>query len=416
MGLIHVRDPVHNYISFEEHSLLGDLVDTFEFQRLRGIRQLGVSYLVYPGAEHSRFSHALGVSHLSGRMYDTLVGPESDADDRELVVIAGLLHDLGHTPFSHLFERFFTPDLSHEEWGARIIRDGETEINELIDESGYSIDEIDGLIRGRPTQPRFLQMIVSSQLDADRFDYLLRDAHYTGAPEGNFDLERILRVIGLDEHDRMRVLQKGRHSVEGYLTSRYHMYNQVYLHPTTVCFEFLLKAILRRAADLAGDGREPDGEIFEGVSLASDNDPTVNEFLSSSDWPILNCVRLWRRSGDDILADLCNRFLSRNRIFKPVKQVRLTVDSLWGKEDQMRGIIQAHGLEPKYYLHVRGDQVKEAYKPYSPQREDQENAIFLESEEEISEAFPNLKGLMIGPHPFVCVPEECRDEVAALFP
>ncbi len=415
VGLIHIRDSVHNYISFEEETIIGPLVDTHEFQRLRGIRQLGVGNMVYPGAEHSRFSHSLGVAHLSGRMYDFLAGEQANPDDREKVMIAGLLHDIGHTPLSHMFEHFFTRDTGHEEWGRRIIQDGETGINEILSKSKFDVTEIANLLVRQPSKPRFLHMIVSSQLDADRFDYLLRDAHHTGAPEGRYDLERILRIISLDEEERIQVREKGKHSVEGYLTSRYHMYNQVYLHPTTICFEFLLQSIVARAADLTASGKDPGGHVFNELPLSLNADPGVNEFLTASDWSLFGALRIWWKSEDRILKDLCDRFFSRSRSFKPVKRVKLEIVNLWGREEQLQGILHSHNLDPQYYVHLATDKVKEAYKPYGPQREDQENAIFLDTGMEITEAFPNLRSLIIGPHPFIIVPEECREEVEGLL-
>ena len=390
---------------------MGQLVDTTEFQRLRGLRQLGVSYLVYPGAEHSRFSHGLGVSHLSRRMYDALAGGNGNPEDREKVVIAGLLHDIGHTAFSHLLERFFSPEVGHETWGRRIILDGETEVNEVLSNSEYQVREIADLLSQQPSKPRFLQMIVSSQLDADRFDYLLRDAHHTGVPDGQYDLERILRVVLLGEEERVMVMGKGRYSVEGYLTSRYHMYNQVYLHQTTICFEYLLKKILTRVSDLTEAGVDAGGHIFSDLPVSRDMDLNVSEFLGATDWTLLSAMQRWRHSEDNILRDLCTRFFSRRRIFKPVKDVDLDYGEIYRRKEQIEGILQTHGLDPKYYYEFVADHVIEAYKPYGPQKEDQENAIFLDSGIEISRAFRNLEYLRIGPRPFLCVAEEAREEI-----
>ncbi len=412
--MIHIRDPVHDHISFEEKSTVHRLVDTREFQRLRGLRQLGVSSMVYPGAEHSRFSHALGVAHLSGRMYDYLTERDGDPDEREKLIIAGLLHDIGHTPFSHLFERYFTPDVGHEEWGRRIILDGETQVNEIL-KSNYEVREIADLLAQQPSKPRFLHMIVSSQLDADRFDYLLRDAYHTGVPEGQYDLERILRNISTDGDERLVVKRKGRYSVEGYLTSRYHMYNQVYLHRTTLCIEYLLKKILLRVVHLVENDEEIDCNLFRDATLSRDMELSVGQFLSATDWTLLDALNQWRNCEDQPLKDLCTRFLSRRRIFKPLKNVEPDFTKMFSRKEQIEGVLQAYGLDPRFYYTLVADQVKEAYKPYGPQKEDQENAILLDTGEEISKSIPNLQYLRIGPNPFLCIPEETREDIAELF-
>jgi len=413
----HIRDPVHSHIKIPDEGLVSKLIDTPELQRLRYIRQLGVTYQTFPGGEHSRFFHSLGVAHMAGRMFDAVTGPAGNTGEREKLQVASLLHDVGHSPFSHVLERFFTPGVSHEEWGQRIIQDGSTAVGEVLAKSPYSPREIAALIGKEPSRPRYLHLIVSSQMDADRFDYLRRDAYYTGAPYGNYDLERILLTITIGKNDAVQVIEKGKFSVEGYLFSRYHMYNQIYLHKTTLCFEFLLRAMLKRAVELL----ERSGASLPKVLMFGDTPMGTNmniqpvDYLSVTDNEVLACVRSWTRSQDPVLSDLSRRFLWRRPIFKPVKNPAIDQQSIYDKKEKMAKILQSRGLDPTYYLYVSMREARDAYRPYSPQKEDRENAILLEDGREISEALPGLRALDIGPTMLLCVPEELREEIARVL-
>lgn len=417
MKFHHIRDPVHKHISIPERGVVSDLIDTLEFQRLRNVRQLGVTCLTYPGGEHSRFFHCLGVSHVAGRMYDAITGEQGTSEERTKLQIAALLHDIGHSPFSHLLERFFTPSVSHEEWGQRIIQDGSTDVGEVIRMSPYTPQEIASLIGKDPSKPRYLHLMVTSQMDADRFDYLLRDAYHTGVPYGNFDIERIMHTILADKDDSIRVQEKGMHSVEGYLMSRYHMYNQVYLHKTTLCFEFMLKSILNRAVDLASSGGNaaPRLPMFGDVPMGTKMELKPIQYTSVTDSEILSCVREWTKSPDPVLSDLSRRFVRRSPIFKPVKNPALGSTDLSEKAGKIEALLLSHNLDPKYYLSVQERAVKEGYTPYGPGKEEQENAILLDDGREISEVLPGLKALHIGFPTLMCVPEEYREEIMELL-
>jgi len=413
----HIRDPVHKHISIPEQGVISDLIDTLEFQRLRYIRQLGVTYQTYPGGEHSRFFHSLGVSHVAGRMYDVVAGDDGKEEERTKLQIAALLHDLGHSPFSHLLERFFTPSVPHEEWGQRIILDGSTDVGERVRKSTYTPQEVASLIGKGPSRPRYLRLMVSSQMDADRFDYLIRDAYYTGAPYGNFDIERIMHTIRAGKDDSIRVLEKGMHSVEGYLMSRYYMYNQVYLHRTTLCFEFLLKSMLTRASDLLNSGANPAPRVpmFGDVPMGTQMKLDPIQYSSVTDSEVLSCIREWTRSPDRVLGDLSKRFVRRRPIFKPVKDLTADHQTLWEKKGKIEALLASRDLPPQYYLSVVMRAEKEGYTPYGPQKEDQENAILLDDGREISDVLPGLKALAIGPPTLLCVPEECRDDIAGML-
>jgi HD superfamily phosphohydrolase len=413
LKLYHIRDPIHSFISIPEEGTLSELIDTEEFQRLRHIRELGVTYQVYPGGEHSRFFHCLGVAHLAGRMHDVLVSDGDGDMQKEKLQIAGLLHDVGHAPFSHVFDGFFTPKVSHEEWSQRIILDGNTDVGECLSKSTFSAQEIAKLIGKEPSNPRHLHSTISSQMDADRFDFLLRDAHHTGIPCGYYDLERILRTIKLDKDDRIVVIDKGKFAVEGYLISRYMMYNQVYLHRTTLCFEVLLKSLLKRAMDLSKDGRLETSvtPTFGDKPIGENMDLSTAEYLTMTDNEILRCIRTWTKSTDTILQDLSRRFLFRKRIFKPLKHPQLSSNTLFQKKERMNEVLLSHGLDPSYYLYVSADEARPAYRPYGPQKKDQENAILLEDGTEISEVLQSLEKLQIGPITLISTAEECRKDL-----
>jgi hypothetical protein len=350
-------------------------------------------------------------------MYDAIVPQLASIDhpDKERLQIAALLHDIGHSPFSHVLEGVLTPQTTHTEWSQRIIQSGETQIGEVIRRSPYTPQEIASLIGKDPSKPKYLHLIVSSQMDADRFDYLLRDTYYTGSPCGNYDLERILRTILIKDDDMIRVMEKGKFSVEGYLIGRYHMYNQVYLHKTTLCFEFLLRSILKRAINLS---RQEEGKVdlnlpmLGAVPIGEKEGVTPTGYTSLSDSEIIASIRAWTESSDPILRDLCRRYVNRNLIFKPLKKTRISSQSLFEKKEKMERVLQSKNMDPEYYLYVSLAEARDAYRPYSPQKEDQENAILLEDDDrEISEDLPSLRAMSIGTTSLVCVPEELRDEI-----
>ena len=354
-------------------------------------------------------------------MHDALAGtasPDEEKEEqfkeqREKLQIAGLLHDIGVSPFSHVLEKFFTPGISHEAWGRLIIEDTSTEVGERLSKSSYKPSEVSALIGKEPSKPRYLHLIASSQMDADRFDYLLRDGHHTGNPCGSYDLERILRTITLGRDDTVRVMDKGKYATEGYLVSRYMMYNQVYLHKTTLCFEILLRRMLDRAITLSekGGAGAPEVPTMGDTPISRDMKVTPSEYVSVTDHEILTCVRKWTKADDGILSDLAKRFLWRQRIFKPVKDPKIDADTLIERLGKMQDILTKHGLDHSSYLYVSLKEARDAYTPYSPQKEDQENAIFLEDGREISEELQSLTSMRIGPIKLICVPEEFRNEV-----
>ena len=254
------RDPVHNFIRVQDQVIL-DLIGTSEFQRLRRIKQLGVASAVFHGAEHSRFSHSLGVYEIARQFADHLEKfyPTQepgdglwDPSERLVLLTSALLHDLGHGPYSHTFEHIFNTD--HESYTQQIILSPETEINQVLRQVAPDFPaKVASVIAKTYENPQVVQLI-SSQIDADRMDYLLRDAYYSGATYGEFDLARIIHVMR-PYKGGIAFDQKGMYAVEDYVVSRYQMYVQVYFHPVSRSFEVLLQHLLERAKFLYDESK-----------------------------------------------------------------------------------------------------------------------------------------------------------------
>ncbi len=245
------KDPVHRYIHVRD-KVIWDVIGTSEFQRLRRIKQLGTTYLVFHGAEHSRFHHSLGVYEIVRRIIDDIFShrPEWNDEERLVTLCAALLHDLGHGPFSHAFEKVF--DLDHEQFTQAILL-GDTEVNAVLSRVAPDFPQKVADVIGKTYPDKLVVSLISSQIDADRMDYLQRDAYFTGVSYGHFDMERILRVMRPAEEQAV-IKYSGMHAVEDYIMSRYQMYWQVYFHPVSRSAEVILTKILHRAKHLHEDG------------------------------------------------------------------------------------------------------------------------------------------------------------------
>ena len=252
------RDPLHNIISLDENipedRLVVDLIDCAEFQRLRRIKQLGLAMLTYQGAEHSRFTHSLGVMHLMTRVLGLLAVQHNVSAESRVTARAGaLLHDVGHGPFSHVIEKVFR--FHHEDWSRRIILDDTTEVHKVLRQYDETLPAKTASLFNHSFKPGYISQLVSSQLDCDRMDYLLRDSLMTGAKYGVYDLEWVLHALRVDElNDRIYVEAKGLYAVEAYLQARYYMFRQVYFHRTLRSAEAVLASALTRARQLMERG------------------------------------------------------------------------------------------------------------------------------------------------------------------
>src|SRR2546425_5802012 len=347
------RDPVHNIIPLgEDHAedrLLIRLIDTPEFQRLRRIKQLGLGLYTYQGAEHSRFTHSLGALHLMTRILDQLTDRHNiDAADRVAARGAALLHGVGHGPFSHAMENIL--GVHHEQMTMRTVLSHETELGRILLSYSKELPQrIASIIEGT-FKPAALGQLVSSQLDVDRMDYLLRDSLMTGAKYGLYDLEWIINALQIDqERDRIYVAARGVFAVEEYLQARYYMFRQVYFHRTLRSAEAVLRAILRRALKLLESGQPvwhaPD-TAFEKVLRR--NSLTITEYLEVDDSDVLFHVKQWQRSTDAILADLSRRFTGR-RLFKAID-----LDMPLAEQPEFlaaaRECVMRAGYDPDYYF------------------------------------------------------------------
>lgn len=347
-----IRDPLHNLIGFnkEQERLILDLLDSVEMQRLRRIRQLGLSFVTYPGAEHSRFVHSLGVTHLVKRIIYQLNLSRNDQeqtwlgninDNRELALCAALLHDIGHGPFSHAIEK--TTGIEHEAWTTLIINSETTEVHAILESyrSGFA-NEVAEVI-GRIHPCRAVVKLLSSQLDADRIDYLLRDSLMTGAGYGRFDLEWLINVmtIGLvgSEPEVGLLLDKGLSIAEDFVMARYYMYQNVYFHKATRSAEIIVAKILQRAQELIEVGSIDVPTELKGIlsgNMTCNND-YLPFYLLLDDNTIWYLFSLWSKSNDPLLSDLCYRIINR-RLFKSITIEATDITSILSKIQTLKSI------------------------------------------------------------------------------
>lgn len=316
-----INDPVYGFITIPSE-LVYDLIQHPYVQRLRYIKQLGMTHLVYPGALHTRFHHALGAMHLMGLAIETIKskGQAISYEEEEAVTIAILLHDIGHGPFSHALEHTIVDGVSHEHISKLLM-------DKLNVEFGGRLEMALDIFNKRYPK-KFLQQLVSGQLDIDRLDYLNRDSFFTGVSEGVISFDRIIKMLDV-VNDQLVVEEKGIYSIEKFLIARRLMYWQVYLHKTVIAAEQMLVKILERAKELSGEGRNlfasPCFSYFLKNSVSRDefkNDSRNLEwFTKLDDNDIFTSIKVWADDDDLILATLCSHFISRN-----LYQVEITND------------------------------------------------------------------------------------------
>ncbi|MDE5977270.1 MAG: HD domain-containing protein [Turicibacter sp.] len=385
------RDPVYGYVHVYDQ-LIWDLIQTKEVQRLRRIKQLGGTYMVFHTAEHSRFSHSLGVYEMARKIIRALMhrGTILDEDDRLLVLAAALLHDLGHGPFSHSFESVFS--VRHETFTERIIME-DTEVHYVLEayQKGFAKKVRDVINKTYPNQ--VVVSIISSQLDADRLDYLLRDAYFTGAPYGEIDVERILRTMRV-VNDKIVYKVSGMHAIEDYLMSRYQMYWQVYLHSTGRSFDLVIQNMLRRLRELILSGYQFKRPIDEFKDLFLAEEPSVTTYLRFDDSIISYYAELFMNEEDEILRDFAQRFINR-RLLKEVHYV--PSDETHQKLQEVKSLLSDLGIDPDYYL-LTDHSVKTPYDYYGHKTNCLPDCIELlmrdGSIQEISEVSTIIKGII----------------------
>jgi uncharacterized protein len=349
------HDPLHGAIALDGNdpteALLIQLIDTPAFQRLRRIRQLGAASMTFHGAESSRFTHSLGVMAIARRAFDRITSHYPQLQPhRPTVLCAALLHDIGHGPFSHTCEEVFGSH--HEHWTERIIRESEP-VRSLLDQfdSGL-IEQMVQVYRKRHPVPLVWQL-VTSQLDCDRLDYLMRDSHSTGTPYGNLDLDRILMALGYDPVSQQLVVAgKGLAAIEHYLIVRYFMYAQIYNHPKNIAAAWGLQQAFERARALMAMGKlQADPTVTTWLQNDCDQIPLA-QYLEADDGVFTYHLQRWQFQDDPILADLCRRFVNRDLVKAiDISQVATEQQQLI-LEAVQRDLEQA-GFLPQYYTGLR---------------------------------------------------------------
>lgn len=336
------KDPVHRYIHVRDR-VIWDVIGTREFQRLRRIKQLGTTYLVFHGAEHTRFQHSLGVYEIVRRIIDNGFSglPEWNDDERLVALCAALLHDLGHGPFSHAFEKVFT--LDHEKFTQAILL-GDTEVNEVLTRVSPDFPQKVADVIAKTYPDKLVISLISSQIDADRMDYLQRDAYYTGVSYGHFDMERILRVMRPTD-DQAVIKLSGMHAVEDYIMSRYQMYWQVYFHPVSRSAEVILIKVLHRAKYLHETGYEFSQEPVHFRSFFT-RSVELEDYISLDENILLTYFQMWMKEQDPILSDLCSRFINR----KLFQYAEFDPSTEYRKIAELEKLFKEAGIDPEYYL------------------------------------------------------------------
>lgn len=400
-----IRDAIHDYIHVD-HLIIWRLINSKEMQRLRRIKQLGGTYQVFQSAEHSRFVHSLGVYQVVRRMLETecLTNALSDYD-KLCVMCAGLLHDIGHGPFSHSFEGVF--EENHEDMTVRMILE-KSEVHDILVSLYKQLPQDVASIIQHTHPNRILIQMVSSQLDADRMDYLLRDSYMSGTTYGHFDMSRILRTMRIRD-GKIVYKESGVQAIENYILARYHMYWQVYYHPTARSYEHLLQSIFQRVKDLYYDGYVFQTHLHYLIPML-EHRFQVSDFVDLDEAVILYYFKEFTREKDFILSDLSSRFLNRH-LFK-YKQLKSQKDLM-----SIKAIAQAKGYHPDYYI-VSDNQKQIPYLHYGESGELSEIEILdsegclspLPMKSEIVSAILNSKRFKSDQKVFF--PKEIKDELS----
>lgn len=357
-----LRDPVHGLVAFEglAEEVVGRLLTAVELQRLRGIRQLGFTSLVFPGAEHSRFSHALGAAHVMVRYLERIkatqgILPATERLDEEAeadALAAALLHDLGHGAFSHLSEEVLPLGRPHESWTVDAIMDPRGEVRGILESLSPGMPQrVAKLVRGEH-RLGYLARAVSGTIDVDRCDYLLRDSHMTGVSYGVYDLAWLLRALTpaqAPSGDWVMAIEgrKGLPPIEGFFLARQFMYQQVYHHKATRAAEAIIRAIFTRTTELVREGAPPHGTPPALVDAIEGREVAVRDYLKLDDLCLLSAFRAWEESKDATLSELTRR-LSRRVLPKTVPlPVGGDADGRWARAlREARRIVHAAGLRP----------------------------------------------------------------------
>lgn len=352
------NDPIYGFITIP-NALIYDLIQHPYFQRLRRISQMGLSYLVYPGANHTRFHHALGCMHLMQKAVDVLrfkavlISPEEE----NALYIAILLHDVGHGPFSHAMERSIVEDVHHEEISLLFM-------NQLNVEFKGQLSLAIQVFKGEYHR-KFMLQLISSQLDMDRMDYLKRDSFYSGVSEGNVNSERLIQMMNVAD-DVLVIEEKGIYSVEKFLMSRRLMYWQVYLHKTSLVAELILTKVLKRAKELTLKGvqlpcSKPLSFFMENkVTMDTFDAGRVDLFAQLDDFDIIGALKAWQKEDDFILSSLSKMIVNRDLLKIKLTSEKVTLEELQPLKERFAAEHPISLQETNYFI-FRGKIKNQAY-------------------------------------------------------
>ncbi len=356
-------DPLHKSISLNssipEEKMVMELIDSSPFQRLRRIKQLGPAYLTFHGAESSRFTHSLGVFHLARRAINHLSELDSRLKEHKFILYgAALLHDLGHGPLSHTSEEIFK--INHEVWTGKLINSNQ-EITTILNKYGKgNAKAISDLIQSRKAPEQLIISLISSQLDCDRLDYLMRDSHTTGARYGQLDIDRIISAMIIAPDGDLAIHPKGLMAVEHYLVIRNLMYRSVYNHRLNEVCNWLLEQIIHIARKIGPKKLWADKNMSEW--LWNHEEMSLESFLSNDDIVTGYHIHQWQDSGFDSLSALCSRFINRN-LLKALNISSFCLEVRLEALSQARILSEKHCIEPDISCGLR-EQIVKSYHPY----------------------------------------------------
>ncbi|OYQ41530.1 phosphohydrolase [Flavobacterium cyanobacteriorum] len=404
-----LNDPIYGFISIT-NPLVYDVIQHPYFQRLRRISQMGLSYLVYPGAHHTRFHHALGCMHIMQKAVQVLRFKGVDINDEEenALYLAILLHDIGHGPFSHAMEHSIVENINHESISFMFM----DRLNAIFDKKLTLAIQI---FRGEYSR-KFMHQLISSQLDMDRMDYLKRDSFYSGVAEGNINSERLIQMMNVQD-DMLVIEEKGIYSVEKFLVARRLMYWQAYLHKTSVAAELILTKILKRAKELTHQGTELESSgplrffLQNRINREAFTPDVLDTFAQLDDFDIMSALKAWQHHSDYVLSNLCHMIINRDLLKIKLQAEKADKAKVAGLRQALMADAGISQKEAEYFI-FKGKIKNQAYnktgEPIRILRKDRTVEDVVEASDQL-----NLKALSKPVTKYyICFPKQLLEKVA----